>query len=399
MGVSDKPVVAQHLVTKRSFDVAEFPVPSGREEAWRFTPKAQFKALFDDAPAQGQLHWDCSLPTGVTMTSIPATQAPERAASAPLDRVSALAAAHAEESVLVSVPAGADLADPVVLRLRGDDPAAVVWGSVLIEVGANARATVVMEHAGSAQYGAHVSVVTGDGSQVDFVSVQNWDDDAVHSQYLATKVGRDAQFRGIVATLNGRAVRLVQTVDYAGPGGDAELIGAYLSESGQHVEHRILVDHSQPHCRSNVAYKGALAGDGARAVWIGDVIIRADAVGTDTYELNRNLLLTDGARADSVPNLEIETGDVVGAGHASATGRFDDDQLFYLQARGVPETVARRLVVRGFFADVVRKISAAPVRAKVLQAIDTELATLSTGADADIMAQYAEIFAQESELS
>ena len=108
-----------------------------------------------------------------------------------------------------------------------------------------------------------------------------------------------------------------------------------------------------PHCRSRVTYKGALQGEGAHTVWVGDVLIRAAAEGTDTYELNRNLVLTDGARADSVPNLEIETGEIVGAGHASATGRFDDEQLFYLQARGIPDDEARRLVVRGFFAEVI----------------------------------------------
>ena len=142
---------------------------------------------------------------------------------------------------------------------------------------------------------------------------------------------------------------------------------------GQHLEHRLFVDHGQPHCRSNVAYKGALQGAGARTVWIGDVLIRSNAVGTNTYELNRNLVLSDGARADSVPNLEIETGEIVGAGHASATGRFDDEQLFYLQARGIPEDEARRLVVRGFFADVIQQIGVDEVEERLLAAIDAEL--------------------------
>ena len=113
------------------------------------------------------------------------------------------------------------------------------------------------------------------------------------------------------------------------------------------------IDHAQPNCTSDVLYKNALLGESARTVWIGDVRIRPEATGTSTYEMNRNLLLSDGARADSVPNLEIETGEIVGAGHASATGRFDDLQLFYLQSRGIDPEQARRLVVRGFFADVV----------------------------------------------
>ena len=103
------------------------------------------------------------------------------------------------------------------------------------------------------------------------------------------------------------------------------------------------------------------------------MLIRKEAEGTDTYELNRNLVLTDGARADSVPNLEIETGEIEGAGHASATGRFDDEQLFYLRSRGVPEAAARRLVVRGFFAEMIAKIGVASIEERLLAAIDDEL--------------------------
>ena len=128
-----------------------------------------------------------------------------------------------------------------------------------------------------------------------------------------------------------------------------------------------------PDCRSYVGYRGALQGEDAHTVWVGDVLIRAEATGTDTYEINRNLVLTDGARADSVPNLEIETGEVVGAGHASATGRFDDEQLFYLMARGIPEDEARKLVVRGFFAELLDKIPVEELRERLGDAIEARL--------------------------
>jgi Fe-S cluster assembly protein SufD len=119
----------------------------------------------------------------------------------------------------------------------------------------------------------------------------------------------------------------------------------------------VYVHHQGPQTLSRVTYKGALHGKGARTVWVGDVLIGAEAVGTDSYEQNRNLVLSDGTRADSIPNLEIKTGDIAGAGHASATGRFDDEQLFYLQSRGIEELDARRLVVMGFLVDVVSKIN------------------------------------------
>jgi Fe-S cluster assembly protein SufD len=205
------------------------------------------------------------------------------------------------------------------------------------------------------------------------VSVQDWDDDAVHAAHQHTRIGRDATFTGINVTLGGDLVRIVSSVDYAAAGGSAELLGVYFADAGQHLEHRQFVDHATPHCRSRVTYKGALQGASARTVWIGDVLIRAAAVGTDTYELNRNLVLTDGARADSVPNLEIETGQIEGAGHASATGRFDDEQLFYLQSRGITADAARRLVVIGFFSEVLDRIPVPALRDRLLRAVETEL--------------------------
>jgi Fe-S cluster assembly protein SufD len=162
-------------------------------------------------------------------------------------------------------------------------------------------------------------------------------------------------------------------VEFVGPGASADLQGVYFATAGQFFEHRMHVDHAVPHAKSNVNYKGALAGDKAHTVWIGDVYIRAAAEGTDTYELNRNLLLTDGARADSVPNLEIETGEIVGAGHASTTGRFDDEQLFYLMSRGIEEADARRLVVRGFFNEVISLIGNEEIQERLMARIDDEL--------------------------
>jgi Fe-S cluster assembly protein SufD len=216
-------------------------------------------------------------------------------------------------------------------------------------------------------------VSVGDGANLTLVSVQDWDRDAVHAAQVHARVGRDATYRFVVVTLGGDLVRLVPTVEYAGPGGNAELLGVFFADAGQHQEHRVFVDHAVPHCRSDVVYRGALQGDGAHTVWIGDVLVRKAAVGTDTYEINRNLLLSDGTRADSVPNLELETGEVVGAGHASTTGRFDDEQLFYLQSRGIPADEARRLVVRGFFSDVLARVGLPELEERLLATVDAEL--------------------------
>lgn len=364
----------------RTYDLEEFPVPTGREEVWRFAPRAALKPLFEDAGSHGRLSLSTTLSDGAVLREITSDEARQRAASAPADRIAALAAKHTQRSLLLEIPAGADHPEPNILDLTGTDRE-VVWGQTLIEVGRDARATVVLRHNGTAIYGGNVSAVVHDGGSLELVMVQNWADDAVHAGQFATRVGRDARLRTVLVTLGGEAVRLVQTVDYAAPGGEVDARGLFFADAGQRFEHRSFVDHNQPHCSSNVVFKGALQGQGARSVWVGDVLIQPAAVGTQTYEINRNLLLDDGPRADSVPNLEILTGDVAGAGHASATGRFDEEQLFYLMSRGISEEQARRLVVLGFFADVLDGIDVPMIRSELMRAVEAELGYEETDID------------------
>ncbi|HVY09335.1 MAG TPA: Fe-S cluster assembly protein SufD [Mycobacteriales bacterium] len=362
---------AAHRVA--SFDVADFPVPDGREEEWRFTPSRRLRGLFDGEPSDLRLKLTADLPDGVELVEVGATDPIRTAGPAPVDRIAALAHANAGGATVLRIPNEAVLDRPVFIERKGAGTTAPTWGHLVIEVGAFASATVVLDHTGSATFAGVLSVIVGDGAKLRLVSLQDWDDDSLHVEHQAARVGRDASYTSAVVTLGGDLVRLTPTVHYAGTGGSAELLGLYFADAGQHLEHRLFIDHGQPNCRSRVTYKGALQGDNARTVWIGDVLIRADATGTDTYEENRNLLLGDRARADSVPNLEIETGEVVGAGHASTTGRFDDEQLFYLMARGITEDEARRLVVRGFFADIVDRIGVPEVRERLLNAVEGEL--------------------------
>jgi Fe-S cluster assembly protein SufD len=347
-------------------------MPSGREEDWRFTPLDRLAGLLEGEPSDARLEWDADLPAGVEVRTVPAGDPLLREVPQPLDRLAALALANSGGAVVVRVPRGATPEEPVLVRLRGTGKE-VVWGHVILDVGSQADVTVVLEHTGTARYAAGVSVLVGDAANLRLVGIQDWERDAVHVAHVGVRLGRDAALRSTQVSLGGDLVRVTETVEYTGTGGDAELAGIYFADAGQHLEHRLFIDHSAPHCRSNVAYKGALQGEGARTVWIGDVLIRAGAEQTDTYELNRNLVLTDGARADSVPNLEIETGEIVGAGHASATGRFDDEALFYLQSRGIPADEARRLVVRGFFADVINQIGIPDVQDRLIARVEAEL--------------------------
>ncbi|KAB7744527.1 Fe-S cluster assembly protein SufD [Nostocoides sp. F2B08] len=363
---------------RRSFDVGDFPPPTGREEEWRFTPLDLLGGVLSDAPTDDSrdgsaADFDVEAPDGVLRPSLRPGQAPRGTVLVPEDRAAAVASANTGEALHLAIPAEAVLTDPVRVTVTGSGRGRRSNAHYVVEAGAHSKGVVIIDHQGGCDHTGNLEVLVGDGADLTVVSLQRWDDDALHLAQHEALVGRDATYRHIAVTLGGRVVRMNSNVRYAGPGGDATLLGVYFADAGQHLEHRSFVDHEAPHCRSNVEYKGALQGDSARTVWVGDVLIRASAEGTDTYELNRNLVLTDGARADSVPNLEIETGEIAGAGHAAATGRFDDEQLFYLMARGIPESEARRLVVRGFFASIINRIGVPEVVDQLMAAIDAEL--------------------------
>ncbi|MCQ9366708.1 Fe-S cluster assembly protein SufD [Brevibacterium sp. 50QC2O2] len=355
----------------RSFAVADFPEITGREEEWRFTPVRKLAGLFADAPTGGHLKFTESLPEGVTKETITLDQARELGIMEPEDRPAAIAAAHAGGVLHYHVPANTELTEPLIVHADGQGE--TVHGHVLLTVGENSTATIIVQHEGEAEYSELVSTVIGDGARVTYVGLQLWGDKAVHLGQNDTIIGKDAYYKHILITLGGDVVRLNSNVRYSGPGGEAKMLGLYFADAGQHLEHRTYVDHNTPKAVSDVLYKGALQGQDAHSVWIGDVLIRPEALGIDTYEMNRNLVLSEGARADSVPNLEIETGDIEGAGHASSTGRFDEEHLFYLMSRGIPETVARRLVVRGFFNEVIQQIKVPAIEELLTAKIEDEL--------------------------
>ncbi|MFM8897403.1 MAG: Fe-S cluster assembly protein SufD, partial [Actinomycetota bacterium] len=261
--------------------------------------------------------------------------------------------------------------EPIILTRSAGNQSE--FSRTVITAGAHSKSTVIVENSGNATLGEEIEIRLEAGSNLTFITLQEWSESSVHLGRHHAIVGRDATFNSITVTVGGSLVRLLPTVEYSDQGGSAELLGLYFATDGQHLEHRVHVEHGIPNAKSRVTYKGVLAGDQARTVWIGDVFIRGNAEGTDTYELNKNLLLTDGARADSVPNLEIETGEIVGAGHASTTGRFDDEQLFYLMSRGIPMSEARRLVIRGFFTEIISKIGNETIEERLMARIDSQL--------------------------
>ena len=352
---------------------SNYLAPTGREDAWRFTPLARTGGLLDSAVALESVN-SIELRTslaGVNLSVKTASDLP--AISISEDSATIRARDFISEVTHIEIAKDANLSEPIILERRGlnGKPQA---SRTLITLGVNSHATLILVNTGNAILADEIEFDLASGSNLTFVSLQEWDSKAIHLGRQHAVVGKDATFNSIVVTVGGSLVRLLPTVDYSGPGSSADLQGLYFATDGQHLEHRLFVNHNVPNAKSRVNYKGALAGDKAHTVWIGDVYIRANAEGTDTYELNRNLLLSDGARADSVPNLEIETGEIVGAGHASTTGRFDDEQLFYLSSRGIPAELARRLVIRGFFAEIIGKIKSEEIENHLMDRIDSELA-------------------------
>jgi Fe-S cluster assembly protein SufD len=346
-----------------------FPAVEGWEAEWKLTPVDKIRDLIDGELDGSPYVIQYPDVAGTLVEWVDRTDARIGTAGIPEERAAANAWSTFEKALLIRVDAEAD-ALTVTRAALGSVPRAA---HVLIEAAPQSKGLVVLDSRGGAALSENVEILVGPGADLTVVSLQEWDADARHLASHFASIAKDAKLTHIVVSLGGAIVRVNPSAHLAGEGSDAELLGVYFADAGQHLEQRVYVHHDAAHTRSRVTYKGALNGQDARTVWVGDVLIGPRATGTDTYEQNRNLVLSEGTRADSIPNLEIQTGDIVGAGHASATGRFDDEHLFYLQARGIPEAEARRLVVLGFLVEVVLRIPEAGLQTRLVEALVAEL--------------------------
>jgi len=379
--VETAPVSSLHPAGSANPD--DFAVPAGREEEWRFTPLSRLRGLHKETPFDGAVSVTVEAAPEVTVEQADLSERVRLTGAGhpflPMDRVSARAYAAAGTATVLTVPKEATASIPTYVRVTGNGTGQAAAGHLVIDVQPYGRATVVIDQTGSATYADNVEIHVADGGQLTVVALADWAADTVQVAHHVATLGKDARLTHFAVTLGGSLVRLSPTIRYAAPGGDAELHGITFAtalpdnKGGQHLEARLFIDHDTPNCRSRVGYKGAVSGEGAHTVWIGDVLIRPQATGTDSYEYNRNLILSDQAHADSVPNLEILTGEIAGAGHASANGRLEDEHLFYLQARGIPFEEARRLVIRGFFGELVARIGVPELEERIAGQIEAEL--------------------------
>jgi Fe-S cluster assembly protein SufD len=368
--MSDSPKTAQHGLAEHthgsfvplqirsdrpsSKSVSDFEAISPLQDLWRYLQPDQLNGLDSDVLGEYESEVSFVSTDDVKISWIESTDARVGSIGVPEDRVAAAAYTNASKTLLIEVAESAEVKEPVVIKIAANHPAPSAL-HIFVVAKKFSNATLIVEHMGLGNLAEIIEIDVQDEAKLNIVSVQNWDKGSAHVSAHFSMLARNSFLKHSIASFGGDLVRITPVTTFTGPGAEVEMNGVYFASAGQHLENRPFVDHAAPNCKSRVTYKGALQGNKAHTVWIGDVLIRVVAEGTDTYELNRNLLLTDGARADSVPNLEIETGEIEGAGHASASGRFDDEQLFYLQARGITVDDARRLVVLGFLVDILQR--------------------------------------------
>ena len=354
----------------KSTNPADFDAVTGRELDWKFSPVAKLQDLIAGELDGSRFDYTATESAGVSFSWIPVTDSRVGVAGLPEDKASANAWAAASEVLLISLTSE-DVTEVTLTRSTlGKSPRSA---HILIEAAPFSKATVILQNSGDARLVENVEILVGAEAELNVLTLQEWNDDAQHLASHFSRVGRNASLQHSVVSLTGEVIRVNPSSHLAEEGSSVNMLGVYFADAHQHIEQQVYVNHDAPHSKSRVTYKGALQGQGARTVWIGDVLIGNKATGTDSYEQNRNLMLTDGTRADSIPNLEIETGDIAGAGHASATGRFDDEQLFYLQARGISEDEARRLVVRGFLNEVVQQLGVPALSERIESYLSAEL--------------------------
>lgn len=362
----------------RSFDVNAFAEPTRKQDDWRFTPIDRLEEFFTVFTPSNTMQ--CTItnidgsalnPEEVAVRKVAVGDDLTGSVSKPTDRIAAVEWNSAQRAWVIELLQ--DLQQPVLVQLHGTSTALDAI-HLVIQAHNQVHGDVVVEHDGDARLAEGVEIITGDDAHISTTFIQEWNAGSKHVGNHRIRVGRESSVRHAIVTLGGDVVRLRMDQDFGGEHGDINMLGIYFVDPGEHIEHRTMVVHNYAECKSRVVYKGALSGKGAHSTWVGNALIEPTAPGTDSYELNRNLVLTPGAVADSEPNLEIENGNIIGAGHASSVGRFDDEELFYLQSRGLPEVEARKLVVRGFFGELVEEIGIHEIANHLMEAIDRRLA-------------------------
>src|SRR3989441_3212699 len=281
-----------------------------------------------------------------------------------------------EHGLLVVVPRGVVLDQPLYVRIANSADGGSLFWRLLVIAEAGARFSLIEEYASArpdvAGYSNAVAeLFVGDGAKLEYVSIQNLSRETWHFASHHATVGRDAELDWVAGGFGSKKGKIRIQNDLAGPGATSRVTGAYFADGSQHLDYDTFQEHIAPNTTSDFAFKGALR-ESARSVWRGMIRVEKDAQKTNAYQENRNLLLSKDAHADSIPGLEILANDVR-CTHGATLGQVDREQLFYLMARGLSRAEAERLIVRGFFQDVLDRIELEPVREALGSALEARI--------------------------
>ena len=397
-------------IRDRAFEQFQaLPVPSQETEEWRYTDLSDFALDFvphapghgEGAPAPAGAGLAASIlqhNSSVVMTTsgqdlesrgvifcdldlaaekYPELVDPHLHSLVPTDRTmfTALHGAFRTGGTFLYVPADVAVEMPLQTVTYLDADGAAVFPHTLLIAERGAEVTFIDRYVSpDLERGlsdAITEIVVGDGAHVRYASIQEWGDGVTHLSVQRTRLGRDADFRSLAVGFGASLARAEVEAVLAEPGGFSELLGVFFADEDQHFDHRSVQDHAAPNCTSDLLYKGALL-DRSRAVYSGWVHVRPDAQKTIAMQTSRNMVLSEHAKADAIPNLEIEANDVR-CGHAASVGPVEEETLFYLQSRGIPRDEAERLVVTGFFQEVLDRVKIDQVRHGAELAIAEEL--------------------------
>jgi len=376
------------------------PLPDTTEEAWRFTDLRGFDPdTFTAEPEKGLFQTESMLPelevagwaevseTGIRVHSVPAVEGVRFEALDENDprlysivgwdeKFAAHNAALWQHGLLVHVPKGVELEQPLYVRIANSVPGGSIFWRLLVVAEEGARFTLIEEYASampdlSAYTNAVAELFVEQAAKLEYVSIQNLSRETWHFATHHARVGRDAQLDWVAGGFGSKKGKIRIQNDLSGPGATSRVTGAYFADGEQHLDYDTFQEHIAPSTESDFAFKGALR-ETARAVWRGMIRVEPDAQKTNAYQENRNLLLSPDAHADSIPGLEIMANDVR-CTHGATLGRVNREELFYLMARGLSRAEAERLIVRGFFQDVLDRIELEPVREALGNALEARI--------------------------
>jgi Fe-S cluster assembly protein SufD len=370
------------------------PLPTTKDESWRFTDLKGFDPDAFGATGAGvsperMLDIAVSGLATVTESSLEIERVPEGVTFEPLkdhprlheligwdEKFAAHNAAMWEHGLLVVVGKNVVLEEPLYVRIANAVDGGSLFWRLLVVAEAGSNFSLIEEYASAtpdvAGYSnAVVELFVEDGAKLEYVSLQNLSQSTWHFASHHARVGRDAELDWVTAGFGSKKGKTRIQNDLAGPGATSRVTGAYFADAGQHLDYDTFQEHIAPNTTSDFAFKGALRDD-ARTVWRGMIRVEPEAQKTNAYQENRNLLLSKEAHADSIPGLEIMANDVR-CTHGATLGQVDKEQLFYLMARGLPRAEAERLIVRGFFQDVLDRIELEPVREALGAALEARI--------------------------